>query len=104
MSDWRTLSRRICPSSGWAHIERIGCDFFFSLWKRSCHNRLVGFDFGRAAGLRASMRMLVTGSAVHLGEALVNTFKNLNHDVVGIDILESPFTTYVGSIRDRACV
>jgi UDP-glucose 4-epimerase len=50
------------------------------------------------------MRMLVTGSAGHLGEALVRTFRDLNHDVVGLDILESPFTTYVGSIRDRACV
>jgi nucleoside-diphosphate-sugar epimerase len=50
------------------------------------------------------MRVLVTGSSGHLGEALVRTLRDLNHDVVGLDILESPFTTYVGSITDRACV
>ena len=50
------------------------------------------------------MRVLVTGSAGHLGEALVRTLRDLNHDVVGLDILESPFTTHVGSITDRACV
>ena len=50
------------------------------------------------------MRVLVTGSAGHLGEALVRTLRELNHDVVGLDVLESPFTTYVGSITDRACV
>jgi nucleoside-diphosphate-sugar epimerase len=50
------------------------------------------------------MRVLVTGSAGHLGEALVRTLRDLNHDVVGLDILESPFTTYVGSVTDRECV
>ena len=50
------------------------------------------------------MRVLVTGSAGHLGEALVRTLRDLNYDVVGLDILESPFTTQVGSITDRACV
>jgi nucleoside-diphosphate-sugar epimerase len=50
------------------------------------------------------MRVLVTGSAGHLGEALVRTLRHLNHDVVGLDILESPFTTHVGSITDRAFV
>jgi UDP-glucose 4-epimerase len=50
------------------------------------------------------MRVLVTGSAGHLGEALVRTLRDLRHEVLGLDILESPFTTYVGSITDRACV
>ena len=50
------------------------------------------------------MRVLVTGSSGHLGEALVRTFRDLEHDVVGLDILESPFTTCVGSITDRCCV
>ncbi len=50
------------------------------------------------------MRVLVAGSAGHLGEALVRTLRNLNHDVVGLDILTSPFTTHVGSITDRSCV
>lgn len=47
------------------------------------------------------MRVLVTGSAGHLGEALVRTLQCQGHDVVGVDILESAFTTRVGSIVDR---
>jgi nucleoside-diphosphate-sugar epimerase len=39
-----------------------------------------------------------------LGEALVRRLLDLKHDVVGLDILASPFTTYVGSITDRSCV
>jgi len=50
------------------------------------------------------MRVLVTGSAGHLGEALVRTLRELGRDVVGLDVLESPFTTHVGSIVDRAFV
>jgi nucleoside-diphosphate-sugar epimerase len=50
------------------------------------------------------MRVLVTGSAGHLGDALVRTLKNLKHEVVGLDIIDSPFTTHVGSIADRSCV
>lgn len=48
--------------------------------------------------------MLVTGSAGHLGEALVRALTDLRHDVVSLDICESPFTTHVGSITDRSCV
>jgi UDP-glucose 4-epimerase len=50
------------------------------------------------------MRVLVTGSSGHLGEALVRTLRDLQHEVVGLDLLESPFTTCVGSIADRSCV
>ena len=50
------------------------------------------------------MRVLVTGSAGHLGEALVRRLRALRHDVVGLDILASPFTDAVGSIIDPACV
>src|ERR1700678_335290 len=50
------------------------------------------------------MRTLVTGSSGHLGEALVRTLKRLNHEVVGVDLLESPFTTCIGSFTDRALV
>jgi len=50
------------------------------------------------------MKILVTGSAGHLGEALVRTLAPLGHDVVGLDIVASPFTTEIGSIVDRAVV
>ena len=48
------------------------------------------------------MRLLVTGSAGHLGEALVRTLRDAGHETVGLDILESPYTTEVGSIAERA--
>jgi len=47
------------------------------------------------------MRILVTGSAGHLGEALVRTLRDAAHDVVGIDIAASPCTAAVGSVADR---
>jgi UDP-glucose 4-epimerase len=50
------------------------------------------------------MRVLVTGSAGHLGEALVRCLRNTGHEAVGIDILNSGFTSIVGSIVDRALV
>src|ERR1700722_13055842 len=50
------------------------------------------------------MRALVTGSAGHLGEALVRALRDAGRDVVGVDIRSSPFTTNVGSIVDRAFV
>jgi UDP-glucose 4-epimerase len=50
------------------------------------------------------MRVLVTGSSGHLGEALVRTLRGSGHEVVGLDILDSPFTSCVGSISDRSCV
>ena len=46
------------------------------------------------------MRVLVTGSAGHLGEALVRTLRESQHEVEGLDLLDSPFTTHVGSISD----
>ncbi len=50
------------------------------------------------------MRILVTGSAGHLGEALVRTLRASDHDVAGLDCMESPFTDHVGSIVDRSFV
>ena len=47
------------------------------------------------------MRILVTGSAGHLGEALMRTLRNSGGDAVGMDILESDFTDTVGTITDR---
>ena len=50
------------------------------------------------------MRILITGSAGHLGEALARTLFEHGHDVVGTDLLTSAFTNKVGSIADRAHV
>ncbi|MBQ6643936.1 MAG: NAD(P)-dependent oxidoreductase [Saccharopolyspora sp.] len=47
-------------------------------------------------------RILVTGSAGHLGEALVRSVRAEGRDVVGLDLVESRFTTVTGSITDRA--
>jgi UDP-glucose 4-epimerase len=50
------------------------------------------------------VRILVTGSAGHLGEALMRVLPERGHEVVGLDILESPYTNIVGSIANRAVV
>jgi UDP-glucose 4-epimerase len=47
------------------------------------------------------MKILITGSSGHLGEALVRTLKTANHEVVGIDLLASEFTDKIGTIADR---
>ncbi|HEY1201605.1 MAG TPA: NAD(P)-dependent oxidoreductase [Niastella sp.] len=47
------------------------------------------------------MKILVTGSAGHLGEALMRTLRQMKYEVVGIDVLSSPFTNYTGTIADR---
>jgi UDP-glucose 4-epimerase len=50
------------------------------------------------------MRVLVTGSSGHLGEALVRMLGADGIEVVGLDVLESPCTSAVGSIADRSFV
>lgn len=50
------------------------------------------------------MKVLVTGSAGHLGEALVRTLRNKGEEVIGVDIQASPFTTHKGSIENAAFV
>ena len=47
------------------------------------------------------MRILVTGSAGHLGEALSRVLGSAGHEVLGLDLLDSPYTGVVGSIVDR---
>ena len=49
-------------------------------------------------------KILVTGSAGHLGEALVRSLRDQGREVLGIDLLESPFTDVVGTIADRDLV
>jgi UDP-glucose 4-epimerase len=50
------------------------------------------------------VRILVTGSSGHLGEALMRSLRSTNHTAVGLDVVASPFTTFVGSIAERAVV
>lgn len=48
--------------------------------------------------------MLVTGSSGHLGEGLVRELTRVGYEAVGVDVLESPFTSAVGSVSDRDLV
>src|SRR3954451_16132015 len=50
------------------------------------------------------MRILVTGSSGHLGEALMRVLGGEGADLVGRDVLDSPHTHVVGSMADRALV
>lgn len=50
------------------------------------------------------MKILVTGSAGHLGEALMRRLRQSGHEPVGLDLIESACTDDVGSIVDRALV
>lgn len=61
---------------------------------------------GQALNVSAITRakVLVTGSAGHLGEALIRVLRDHDYEVVGLDVLGSPNTTVVGSVADRAVV
>ncbi len=50
------------------------------------------------------MRILVTGSSGHLGEALMRQLRGDGVDAIGVDLTPSPFTTHPGSIVDAAHV
>jgi UDP-glucose 4-epimerase len=49
-----------------------------------------------------NQQVLVTGSAGHLGEALMRRLRAQHRQALGIDIKQSPFTDRVGSVCDRA--
>jgi len=55
-------------------------------------------------GTGSTMKVLVTGSSGHLGEALVRTLQNTPHQVAGLDRVVSPYTSRLGSITDREFV
>jgi nucleoside-diphosphate-sugar epimerase len=50
------------------------------------------------------VRVLVTGSAGHLGEALVRTLREAGTDVVGLDLLPAHTTDVTASVTDRSAV
>ena len=49
-------------------------------------------------------RIVVTGSSGHLGEALVRSLRSADREVVGLDLTESQFTSFVGSTTNRELV
>lgn len=50
------------------------------------------------------MNTLVTGSAGHLGEALMRGLRDTGEQATGIDIVASPYTNDIGSVTDPAFV
>ncbi|MEM7078820.1 MAG: NAD(P)-dependent oxidoreductase [Pseudomonadota bacterium] len=51
------------------------------------------------------MKVLVTGSAGHLGEALMRVLgRETGMELIGLDIKPSRYTTHVGSITDASVV
>jgi nucleoside-diphosphate-sugar epimerase len=50
------------------------------------------------------MKVLVTGSAGHFGEALVISLREAGVEMIGLDLSESPFTDLAGSITDPSVV
>jgi len=50
------------------------------------------------------MKVLVTGSAGHLGEALMRTLPLHGHEAIGLDLKPAAFTHRVGSIVNRGFV
>ena len=50
------------------------------------------------------MKILVTGSSGHLGEALMRRLRATEQEAVGVDLVEGPYTDRVGSIVERAFV
>jgi UDP-glucose 4-epimerase len=65
------------------------------------------FPAPRGAPIVAAMtraKVLVTGSAGHLGEALTRVLRGDDYEVVGLDLRASPGTDVVGSITEGALV
>ena len=50
------------------------------------------------------MRILITGSSGHLGEALVRVLRGEGYDVRSVDIFPGNYTTHIGSITDPAFI
>jgi UDP-glucose 4-epimerase len=47
------------------------------------------------------MKILITGSSGHLGEALMRSLQSSAHQAFGLDLKRGPFTQRVGSVTDR---
>ena len=51
-----------------------------------------------------AVKVVVTGSAGHLGEALVQVLRDGGYEATGIDVRPSPYTAVTGSVADRDVV
>ena len=51
--------------------------------------------------MATAMKLFVSGSSGHLGEALVRRLRAVGHAVLGVDILPGDSTDVVASITDR---
>jgi UDP-glucose 4-epimerase len=65
------------------------------------HGRTDAAADGKLKAAGSPMTYLVTGSAGHLGEAIVRTLRAASEHVIGLDRTASPFADVVGSIVDR---
>ncbi|MEM8892691.1 MAG: NAD(P)-dependent oxidoreductase, partial [Bacteroidota bacterium] len=46
------------------------------------------------------MKILITGSSGHLGEALIRTLEQESHEIIALDYKASEYTTHQGSVTD----
>lgn len=56
------------------------------------------------SGQAKTVKVLVTGSAGHLGEGLIRSLRAAGSETVGLDISESELTDVVASVSDRPAV
>ncbi|PTB49564.1 hypothetical protein M431DRAFT_500038 [Trichoderma harzianum CBS 226.95] len=76
----------------------------FGLWETLTGFGIVNKRANMQLSTDAQYDVLVTGSAGHLGHALMITLPSLGFKPIGIDILASPTTTCVGSITDEPLI
>src|SRR5947209_3218098 len=63
-----------------------------------------GYVLRQGVDERYGMRVLVTGAAGHLGEALMRVLPGEGHAVHGLDVKPGPFVDLVGSVADPELV
>ncbi|KAE8162929.1 hypothetical protein BDV40DRAFT_264274 [Aspergillus tamarii] len=84
-------------------------EYFMALtWRKPTPTGTVkfheSFEVPARSKAPSSFDVLVTGSAGHLGTALMLTLPSLGFNPLGVDILPSPTTTLVGSVSDRTFI
>ncbi|EAU32980.1 conserved hypothetical protein [Aspergillus terreus NIH2624] len=82
---------------GWSSVDLVRTD-------PSLQIPSFTLSSGKAFQMSSAYDVLVTGSAGHLGTALMLCLPSMGFKPFGIDILSSPTTTAVGSVCDRAFI